>query len=276
MLLILGGLRIGDTFHIIPFLKRACQKYHVHWIHGKYAAPAVEFIRDCIVGMDISSEARSEMKSLPGGYPDVKEFALLNIQDVDITSYDVVVPPVEKIDVWFPELVCPNMVHTSFNIAGVEFDRRTDALVALRDPAPLQDHIVVQPTTVSTWKCSDALYSIHSNAFRGRTVYSVGRENERGIPGPQVVFKGSRSFSEVAQLLISARFVVTLHSAIACLAYHLGVPLICVSFGPNLFPFHINRPNNMELIKPTVPPLLEAIRSYIDTPRKHIKEGELT
>lgn len=273
MLLILGGLRIGDTFHIIPFLKRACQKYHVHWIHGEYAAPAVEFIRDCVSGMDISNEALPEMKSLPGGYPDVKEFALLNIQNIDTSSYDVVIPALEKIDIWFPELVCPNMVNTRFTIADVEFDRRTDALVTLRDPLPYQDHIVIQPTTISSWKRSDSLYSLQSTIFKGRTVYNVGKEGEQGMHGPQVVFKNACSFKEVAQLLVSARFAVTLHSAVACLAYHLGVPLICVSFGLNLFPFSAGRPNNIELIRPTVPVLQKVVRSYIEERREHIKEG---
>lgn len=272
MLLILGGLRIGDTFHIIPFLKKACQKYHVHWIHGTYAMSAVEFIRDHIVGMDISSEVRPETRILPLGYPEVRDFALLHIQDIDTSSYDVVVPALEKIDVWFPELVCPNMVNTKFNIAGVEFDRRVDALVTLKDLVPYQDHIVVQPTTISTWKSSQSLYSLHSTIFKGRQVYNVGSKTEKGLIGPHVINKNGCPFKEVAQLLISARFVITLHSAVACLAYHLGVPLICVAFGKDLFPFHIGRSNNIELLNPTLPRLQEVVRSYVTEKRPHICE----
>jgi len=277
MLLILGGLRIGDTFHIIPFLKKACEKYHVHWIHGAYAKHAVEFIRDHIVGMDISNEVRPELKSLPGGYPDVKEFALLNMQDIDQSAYDVVVPPLEKIDVWFPDLVCPNMTHTKFNIAGVEFDRRTDAICALKNSTDKRGqckHVVVQPTTVSAWKSSNALYCLGIDIFNGLTVYNVGAEKERTLVGVgNLVVKNGCSFEEVARLLMSCAFAVTLHSAVACLAYHLGTPLICCSFMAKAFPFQIGRPNNTMLITPTRNALEDTIKDYMQNPRKHIKEA---
>ena len=279
MLLILGGLRIGDTFHIIPFLRQACKEYHVHWIHGQYATPAVEFIRDHIVGMDISNEARPELKSsIPVGYPDVKEFVMRNMQGIDISEYDVALPPNSKsihVNQWTPELACPKMTDTQFNIGQVNFDHKKDSIVTVRDFPSLKDHIVVQPTTVSSWKCSNELYSLNSNLFEGRTVYNVGAVSEKPITGPKVIIKNGATFAEVAQLMLSARFTIALHSAIACLAYHLGIPFICVSFGVGFLPFHKDRPNVVQITKPTLPELQKCIRDFIQRPYMRIEEGTL-
>ncbi len=46
VLLAFGGSRIGDTFHVIPLLKKLKEKrIECHWIHGRYEIGVCDFLK---------------------------------------------------------------------------------------------------------------------------------------------------------------------------------------------------------------------------------------
>jgi len=274
MLMVLGGTRVGDTLHTIPFLKNACKDYRIHWVHGSYGKQAAQFIRDGVEGMDIVLEQKTDVK-LPDGLKDTMNFATQNSDVFDYTGYDTIMPSIDSRKTGYPELVCHVTLNKEFSVCGVNFHRLKDSIVKLKDDPPQGEHIVVQPVTCSVWKNIPSFYDLPSQIFGDRTVYNVGLSNERTIKGPNVQITNGAHLTEVARLVRSARLVIAVHSSIACLAYYMGAPLICVAFGGGFYPFHESRPNNRTLVKPSKQELFAAINDYLANPRKRMEPEDL-
>ena len=274
MLFICGGLRIGDTFHLIPFLREASKTYHIHWVHGSYAREASEFIRDFIQDMDITTECRPD-KKLPTGLSDTVNFYKTYVPEFDIHKYNIVVPENELDRASYSKLVCAGFLNFEFDVCGIKFHRLKDSIVTLKNDPPQGDHIVIQPRTISAWKVSDSLVTMGSRIMGDRTIYNVGNEHERVIKGPNVTTLNGKPLSEVAYLIRASYFTIALHSSMACLAYYLGAPLLCVSFGEGFYPFDKERRNNTVLVKSSLDLLQTTTRSYLDSPRKRLNSEDI-
>lgn len=273
LLLVLGGTRIGDAFHAIPFLKKTSEAYHVSWLHGVYASSAIKFLREEVQDFEFENIPMVEKRPLPLDLSDVTDFFTyfaLHKPFLDLSAYSKIVPfEMGTSQQTFEQLVCPTTVNEVFVCEDIEFNRKTDSLVHLIDPPEKGSHIVVQPTTVSHWKSSDPLYQLGTKDFEGLPIYNVGGKGERPLVGENITVANGASWRETAHLLVSCKFAVTLHSSVACLAYYLGVPFIYISFMPNLFPFHVWRDNITELLQPDLETLKRTIQDYIDHPREH-------
>jgi len=275
MLLILGATRVGDTIHTIPFLKHACKDYRVHWVHGSYGRQAAEFVRSEVEGMDVSLTCKED-KGLPmQGIPDCMDFLNTNLAMKDTIDYDAYVPSKDLEKTGYPELVCFGVLDAYHEVCGIRFNRLKDSIVRLINDPPQGDHVVVQPQTISPWKTVQSFTELDSHVFGDSTIYNVGTPEEHPLNGPNVQVTNGAHFCEVARLVRSARLVVALHSAVACLAYYLGTPLICVSFGSGFYPFEQGRPNNTMLIQPSKQRLLEVISDYMTSPRKRMEPEDI-
>ena len=277
MLMVLGGTRVGDTLHAIPFLRKACKEYSIHWVHGSYGKEAAQFIRDEVVGMDITLECKED-EGLPNGLGDSVNFATRNSGVFDAEGYDVCMPQVDMGQTAYPKLVGYGFLETDHVVVNVTFNRMIDSLVKLNHAPFTKGHVVVQPTTCSGWKNLPALQNLGTQIFQGKKVFNVGTPEDRVLQGPNLEITNGAHFSEVARLVRSAELVIAPHSSVACLAFYLGVPLICVSFGKSIdefYPFCRGRPNNVTLLRPQQQELFRVINDYLAKPRKRMEPEDL-
>ena len=274
LLLILGGTRVGDAFHAIPFLKKASERYNVNWLHGVYATSAIKFLQEEVADFEFGHITAAERSLLPMDLSDVLDFYTAfstHRSFLNLTQYAKIVPSTIKIvQSTSEQLVCPTTACEEFDCEGILFNRRTDSLIHLIDAPSKGEHVVVQPSTVSHWKSNEGLYQLTSQDFGGLPIYNVGGKDEKVLSGEGVTVMNGSSWRETAHLLVSCKFAVTLHSSVACLAYYLGVPFIYISFMKDLFPFHTWRDNVTELLCPDVETLKRTIQDYVDNPRQHL------
>ena len=245
--LLLGGLMLGDTFHIIPYLNRLLREgvTKIYWVTGTYEQAAVEFLQHFYP---------IEATFLPDGSPAdlsarYKFSRNAGAQFIDIDA-DVSITNVEA----------------SLCSGSFEPDRSLYILnnIELLD-SPEEDSIILHPQTVHDWKKVPGISDADWQSL-GKTCYTVGHSNEFLIPNT-IDFRG-KSFFEVAQKIRSCKLVVGIHSAIACLTLHLDKPmLVCHPWKdapPSAFLyFGYFKESMKDIINPPGPQLLELARKAL-------------
>jgi hypothetical protein len=246
--LLLGGLMLGDAFHIIPYLNRLLREgaTKIYWVTGTYEQPAVEFLQKFYPieprffsdGSPTDLSARFKFSRNHG--------AEFNNIEADISIADV---------------------EASLCSGSFESDRSLYILnnIHLLDTSE-EDSIVLHPQTVHDWKKVPGVSEADWRTL-GKTCYTVGHSSEVMIPNT-IDFRG-RSFFEVAQKIRSSKLVVGIHSAVACLTLHLDKSMIvCHPWKekpPSAFlHFGYFREKMKDIINPPAAELLELARKVLE------------
>lgn len=255
MLLILGGLRVGDTFHAIPFLKKACETHDITWIHGSYEAEAVDVIANVL--NEIQIEERIVMDDgMPTDLNSITTFrdcASKQHQNI-FHRFQVIETSADIITSANPAFTLDGAVKTNFVVAN----RRTDSWVTVKDSEKYRqeygDYIAVQPATCSTWKIINSVYEAK---FPLKTL-SMGKPGERLIDG--AIDTRSWGLVEAARVLAGARLIVAQHSALGVLGFYLNKPTIIIHFFmEGLFEFSRFHANCRDLKQPSKGDLEDAV-----------------
>ena len=229
MKLVLGGLRVGDTFHAVPFLHKASEQYDIIWHHGSYAGKAAELLATCSTNLNIVQTIQSNdtpQGRIPTDMESIFTFRkqTMNAELLKGLNGCVLESNPGIITSANPSLMgCPDIVTQT-----VRANRSRDSIIHLKDEGNYRelwgDYIAVQPQTISSWKVLPTIYNVKYPL----PIVCLGALGERLIPGA----KDGREdgFTETIKILKGARCVVAQHSAMACLAFYLNVPLITLHF----------------------------------------------
>lgn len=214
-LLVAGGFRIGDTFHLIPFLRNlSMPAAELHWISGSYERDAVEFLASSTDLAIHRTEIRAEFRR-PDNNIDVAAFA--NNFSCAGTDAD--------------EIVLVREAHSP------QMTPETFVPLKLKETVERGDYIVVQSTSISEWKSCQALSAVVW-PMPIKVLHKTG-DPEPMVLGGEVL--RDRPLCEIAKLIFGARLFVGIHSAMTVLAFYLGTPLVVCHFMPGLVKFSKHR-----------------------------------
>lgn len=257
--LLLGGLMLGDTFHIIPYLNKLLRDgiSHVIWVTGTYEQTAVEFLQKFY-----PIEARFHPDGNPSDLSARYAFSKDHVAEFDAIPADLAIKNIES----------------SLCSGCFEEDRSLYTLnnLHLLD-GPLEDSIILHPQTVHHWKKVPGIAEANWSSL-GLTAYTVGHSHEVLIPDT-IDFRG-KSFFEVAQKIRASKLVVGIHSAIACLTLHLDKPmLVCHPWKgapPSAFlHFKYFRDKMKDIINPPPDVLIDLAQRYLrgeEVPSEPVEE----
>jgi len=253
VLLIAGGYRLGDSFHLIPILRKLAQKHdEITWITGEYAREVSTFLASVsnlkIKHLRIMSEYRK-----PGDITDRERF-VNHIFYNDGRNRDEINPK------QFDEIVTD--VRCSFEIAynykgyiGNYPELTTIDLLIEKKSLP---YICVQPDSISKQKSIKSLVNLD---YPLRT-YTLGCKNEL------LVFKSQDArqipYEESMKLLYQSRFNVCIHSSFACASFYFNKPTIIIHFFNGQFKFGKFHNNCLDLVTPTGKQIEQAMREYAE------------
>jgi hypothetical protein len=250
-LLVAGGYRIGDTWHLIPILRKLAQKHdEIAWVTGKYAEEASRFIAS-IPALKIKHLVVLNEYRKPGDITDRERFVSEIFKNdgrgndfIDPNIYDEVVTDVRC------SFECAYIYkgyignYPDLTMVNLPFDR-------LSDP-----YICVQPDSISKQKCIRSLenidYPLQSFTLGLKDELKVFKSiDKRGIP-----------YSESIKLLYQSRFNVCIHSSFACASFYLNKPTIIIHFFNGQFKFGQFHDNCLDLLMPSARQIQEAMWQF--------------
>jgi len=207
-LILMGQLRVGDSFHVIPTLNELRTRFKSFvWIASIYHREAVRLIAKYSTDFRIFPVV-VKLKELPIDYESIKRFQ--SYFDCD-GLYDTVI--------------------TDFTHPTKE-----NTLWRVQKPEPLiENALVVHSATISFWKSNAVFRDLD---LRGTGSYLVGHKEDSGY-FPEVDFdlRGQANLEMIFKLVCHARAVIAIHSAVACMAFYLRRPLLVLHHAPDLFEF---------------------------------------
>ena len=224
LLLINGGLRIGDTFHMLPWLYRH-KDFEITWITGTYEAAAVKFLQQHYPNI-------VEIKTIEDGLPmDMKDRYNFNskikLSYEEYSKYDLV----------------ESDVSLSFDVNPAIYQRGIEYLpnITQENVAP---YICYQADSVSAWKHIDIINQYKLPNMKG---ISIGKKGERIVPGTEDLTGTDLNIS--AQLIKNSVLFIGIHSAMSCLNFYLNHPGIVLHFTPGLLKFSDYNEKVLDILK---------------------------
>ena len=212
LLLINGGLRIGDTLHLIPWFYNH-KDFEITWITGTYEISAAKFIQQQYPNI-------VEVRAMEDGLPmDIKNRYKFNegiqLSDKEYSQFDLV----------------ESDVNLSFDVNPTIYQKGIEYLpnITKEDVAP---YICYQADSISAWKHIDVINKYKLPNIRG---ISIGKKGERIVPGTED-FTGT-DLNISAQLIKNSILFVGIHSAMSCLNFYLNHPGVVLHFTSGLLKF---------------------------------------
>lgn len=237
LLYILGGMRIGDTFHCIPILDKFRKEgYDVTWITGTYERQAVEFLKGQFRNI---SNVHFYDDSKPTDLASRERFLEKYGKQEDWNKYDEVVTD----------------IRASFDNCYNDFPTLETKYLDFETAAG--DYIVYHLDTCSDFKTCNFIRNLKLN-HKG---YSIGLPREFMLPGT-MDFRG-KPLNEVAELISKARLFVGIHSSMTCLTFYINKPAVVIHPFEGLLMFRDWRSNMLDLVQPSTETLLEVIKSKL-------------
>lgn len=254
LLFVLGGTRIGDTFHVAPYLNflRQTQKVELTWIHGSYAKDAVNLLAKHTDLADLITSTFELPDGFSGDIHNVRNFSNefnQNSAYIKRDGFKYFISGDESFTWSHRRIETP---------LGVIEDYADYAYINLLNPGTTKDYIAVQPFTRSNWKNLDTILNISYPL----PTKSVGLPNETLLPGAED-WRG-KPLEEVAKMISGARVFVGQHSSMSILAFYLGVPTVIIHFMPGLFQLSDFHSNCKDLFKPTTSEIRTAIDELLN------------
>lgn len=220
--MIIGGLRIGDTFHFIPLLDSLAND-EVTWVCGTYEYVAVELLAKHFP--QIKQVISVKHRRVPFHFEDRIEFIGEAAKFVDRSKYDRVIDDPTLSLEWGD---AKNKVHKIKKGSYFKVE-------------PREDYIAVHTKSISDWKNLDLLTN--------GTTYPLPTRSLDGVTSMDLAF----------DIINKSRFVVGIHSAMACLSLYCNKPLICAAYDDMALKFSSIRPYNIDLVVPSPRELEEAV-----------------
>lgn len=245
-LMILGDVRVGDCFHVGTYLNKLKDEYETEWVHGPYEKKAVTFLKNhCDLNIENAVELPSVCLkhsniSIPMDLTSISNFITDHKENINTTGYD---------------LITTNSDPLYFN----QGDPVVYGTKMLPDVNPTNDYVIVHASSISAWKNMEILNTLHL----GVDIYGVGTVGEQ-IPPGAIDMRGIM-LSEIAALMKKSKCVIGIHSSMACLAFHLGAPLIACHFwggAGGQIKFSDYRENCIDLLHPTKENIVENLAKF--------------
>lgn len=238
-LVIIGGKRVGDNFHLIPFFESIKDK-EITWVTGTYERQASELIQWMYPNI---KELVIKDDGFPGNMNDCKRFVdnfwtENNREELEKEFDDIYDDPTVSFD-WSPLywVLKDNYFHV----------KKTEG-----------DYIVYHLDTVSDWKRHYQIRGLDID-YKG---YSLGSKNDFVLPG--TIDFTNQPLTEVVKLIAGAKMFVGIHSAMTCLNFFINkTPSIVVHPQENLLRFSDYREGWIDLVKPTSEELKKAIEERL-------------
>lgn len=235
-LVIIGGKRIGDTAHLIPFFE-SIKDRRITWVTGTYEKEMAYLIQSI--------------------YPNFAEVRLIE----DATPQDMTSCNNFRLNV---------QINHPYALAGY-FDEVYNDFCQGFDLNPtwkLKDtyfsnkryeggYIVYHLDSISGWKTENQIRELVSPL----PCFSIGRKGDFVLPG-STDFTG-KPLPEVVNLIAGCSLFVGIHSAMACLTFYINKPAVVVHFTDSLLKFGEYRRNFTDLIRPDLETLIETIKSKL-------------
>lgn len=235
-LVVIGGLRIGDTAHFIPFFD-GIQDYEITWITGTYERVMVELIQSIYTNI---KQVIYIDDGLPMGLDDRIIFRD-KAKELHPDIYDV-----QMWDAIFDNFLA-DQIFTGYQLKDTYFpNERRDG-----------GYIVYHLETISGWKNETQIRDL----LTPRKGYSIGAAGNFVLPHT-IDFTG-RPLPEVVELISKCSLFVGLNSSMACLTFYINKPAIVVNFTDMDHHFTNQRKNFSMLINPTVKELKYAINDKL-------------
>jgi len=247
-LLIAGGYRIGDTFHLIPLLRAIAQEHEITWIAGQYSSEVVLWLSK-IQSLNIKKVMVFPEYRQPGDITDRERFVSdvfkndgRNNDKIDSSGFDYIVTDVRaSFEVAFNYA---NYLGNYPDLTHLDLDKESN------------DYICVQPDSISKQKSIGWLvnleYPLHP--------ITLGRQNELLVKGS--IDKRGVPLAESLKLLKDSKFNVCIHSSMACASFYLNKPTIVCHFFEGQFKFGKYHENCTDLITPTSQELQRVMQDY--------------
>lgn len=224
LLLINGGLRIGDTFHMLPWLYKH-KDFKITWITGTYEYEAVKFLQQHYPNI-------IEIKTIEDGLPmDIKDrynfTKKVNLSYEEYKKYDLV----------------ESDINLFLDVNPNAYQKEIEYLpnITQENVAP---YICYQADSVSSWKHLDIINQYKLPNIRA---ISIGKKGERIVPGTED-FTGT-DLNISAQLIKNSILFIGIHSAMSCLNFYLNHPGIVLHFTPGLLKFSDYNKKVLDILK---------------------------
>lgn len=224
LLLINGGLRIGDTFHMLPWLYKH-KDFKITWITGTYEYEAVKFLQQHYPNI-------IEIKTIEDGLPmDIKDrynfTKKVNLSYEEYKKYDFVESDIN--------------LFLDVNPNAYQKDVEYLPNITQENVAP---YICYQADSVSSWKHLDIINQYKLPNIRA---ISIGKKGERIVPGTED-FTGT-DLNISAQLIKNSILFIGIHSAMSCLNFYLNHPGIVLHFTSRLLKFSDYNKKVLDILK---------------------------
>lgn len=224
LLLINGGLRIGDTFHMLPWLYKH-KEFKITWITGTYEYEAVKFLQQHYPNI-------IEIKTIEDGLPmDIKDrynfTKKVNLSYEEYKKYDLV----------------ESDINLFLDVNPNAYQKEIEYLpnITQENVAP---YICYQADSVSSWKHLDIINQYKLPNIRA---ISIGKKGERIVPGTED-FTGT-DLNISAQLIKNSILFIGIHSAMSCLNFYLNHPGIVLHFTSGLLKFSDYNKKVLDILK---------------------------
>jgi hypothetical protein len=247
LLLVCGGLLLGDNFHLLPYINKYKEEGYndITWVTGTYSKVGSSFI---------ASRPNSGIIKLihledgfPKGIRDREKFIETfnkHKNNLQLESFDKeILDPYATFE-WQHEIK-PDMDKYNLDFEwGIERKNK--------------DYICVQYSSVHEWKKIPALKEVNYPL----PIKSLGLPGEEIIPGSEDC--RGKSLEEVAKLILESKLYVGIHSSLTCLNFYLNKPAIVCGFSRRLFQFSRFRKNMIDLIQPSSTQIEESILKLLE------------
>lgn len=233
-LLLMGGFRFGDTFHLIPLLE-SLKGYRVTWIAGTYEKPVVDFLSWRYPNI---KEVIFVDDGFPTGLSDRKKFYEQNVELKDPKEFDL--------------FVCDyNLsLDTNVNLLGdTEWSGFIHKYVEeCGHPSSDSPDLSLSPPYLLGNQESDYICT-HS------TSTSVGKNFDLdGLKYPRhnfVSLDGSDDMFETYRKVMGSNAVVAIHSCVACMSFYTDRPMVVCHYEKGLLKFSDYRHKIIDLVQPS-------------------------
>lgn len=224
LLLINGGLRIGDTFHMIPYIYDH-QDFEITWITGTYEQEAVKLIQNNYPNI---VEVKTYEDGLPMNLADRSKFAQkVQLTEQEYKSYDLI----------------ESTITLSLDVNPTIYKQGINYLpnIKAEDSRP---YICYQADSVSAWKHQDIINQYKLPFLKG---YSIGRKGERIVEGTEDLTGLPLEVS--ARAIKNSLLFIGIHSAMSCLNLYLNHPGIVLHFTSGLLQFSKYNKKVLDILK---------------------------
>jgi hypothetical protein len=252
-LIVAGGFRIGDTWHLIPMLRKLALKHDsITWITGRYAQEASRFLA-LIPSLKIKELIIIDEYRRPGDISDREKF-VSEVFKNDGRGKDFINPA--DYDEVITDVRCSFEI--AFNYNGYIGNYPELTTIELPFEKKSEHYICVQPDSISKQKTFRSLENIDYPLKS----YTIGLKDEL------LVFKSLDKreipYSETIKLLYQSRFNVCIHSSFACASFYLNKPTIIIHFFNGQFRFGKYHENCFDLIAPSGKEIEQAMKVFAE------------